>query len=206
MLCEDADKLRAFGFSDADILNIVEIAAYSAYVDRVTDGLGVELEDYAGQIALNMYAEGVSFLGSGQPGETVSSTQLDNFATAAMQALLQDREWESPEELARESYTIARAMMAERLRQNELPDSGSIETDVLGEPLELLELPLRINKKLRAIGVERIRDLTLTTETAVRRTGLGDESVAEIKEALHRHGLHRFDHHRECAYVYVFLY
>ncbi|MCA8912650.1 MAG: hypothetical protein KDB82_13180 [Planctomycetes bacterium] len=189
MLCEDADKLRAFGFSDADILNIVEIAAYSAYVDRVTDGLGVELEDYAGQIALNMYAEGVSFLGSGQPGETVSSTQLDNFATAAMQALLQDREWESPEELARESYTIARAMMAERLRQNELPDSGSIETDVLGEPLELLELPLRINKKLRAIGVERIRDLTLTTETAVRRTGLGDESVAEIKEALHRHGL-----------------
>ena len=189
MLCEDADKLRAFGFSDADILNIVEIAAYSAYVDRVTDGLGVELEDYAGQIALNMYAEGVSFLGSGQPGETVSSTQLDNFATAAMQALLQDREWESPEELARESYTIARAMMAERLRQNELPDSGSIETDVLGAPLELLELPLRINKKLRAIGVERIRDLTLTTETAVRRTGLGDESVAEIKEALHRHGL-----------------
>ena len=189
MLCEDADKLRAFGFSDADILNIVEIAAYSAYVDRVTDGLGVELEDYAGQIALNMYAEGVSFLVSGQPGETVSSTQLDNFATAAMQALLQDREWESPEELARESYTIARAMMAERLRQDELPDSGSIETDVLGEPLELLELPLRINKKLRAIGVERIRDLTLTTETAVRRTGLGDESVAEIKEALHRHGL-----------------
>lgn len=188
MLCEDADKLRAFGFSDADILNIVEIAAYSAYVDRVTDGLGVELEDYAGQIALNMYAEGVSFLGQANR-ETVSSTQLDNFATAAMQALLQDREWESPEELARESYTIARAMMAERLRQNELPDSGSIETDVLGEPLELLELPLRINKKLRAIGVERIRDLTLTTETAVRRTGLGDESVAEIKEALHRHGL-----------------
>lgn len=119
----------------------------------------------------------------------MSSTQLDKFAAAAMQALLTDREWESEEELAREAYRIAQAMMAERLRQDELPDSGSVEVDILAEPLEVLELPLRINKKLRAIGVERVRDLTLTTESAVRKTGLGDESTAEIKEALHRHGL-----------------
>lgn len=119
----------------------------------------------------------------------MSSTQLDRFAAAAMQALLADREWDSADELAREAFRIARAMMTERLRQEELPDSGTLELDVLAEPLELLELPLRINKKLRGIGVERIRDLTLTTEGAVRKTGLGDESLSEIKEALHRHGL-----------------
>jgi alkylhydroperoxidase family enzyme len=44
---EDTDKLRALGFGDVDILNIVEVAAYYAYVNRIADGLGVELEDYA---------------------------------------------------------------------------------------------------------------------------------------------------------------
>lgn len=119
----------------------------------------------------------------------MSSSQLDRYAAAAMQSLLADRQWDDADELAREAFRIARAMMAERLRQEELPDSGLIEADVLSEPLELLELPLRINKKLRGIGIELVRDLTLTTESAVRKTGLGDESLAEIKEALHRHGL-----------------
>ena len=40
----DADALRAAGFSDRDILHIVEVAAYYAYVNRIADGLGVELE------------------------------------------------------------------------------------------------------------------------------------------------------------------
>ncbi|MCB9895222.1 MAG: hypothetical protein H6839_12280 [Planctomycetes bacterium] len=119
----------------------------------------------------------------------MSSTQLDLYAAAALQGLLVDREWDDAEELARESFRIARAMMAERLRQSELPDSGLMESDILAEPLEVLDLPLRINKKLRGLGIERVRDLTLTTEKQVRNTGLGDESLAEIRGALHRHGL-----------------
>ncbi|MCZ7606127.1 MAG: hypothetical protein M5U25_08635 [Planctomycetota bacterium] len=119
----------------------------------------------------------------------MSSSQLDLFAAAALQGLLIDREWDDAEELAREAFRIARAMMAERLRQNELPDSEVMESDILAEPLEVLDLALRITKKLRAIGIERVRDLTLTTERQVRNTGLGDESVAEIRNALHRHGL-----------------
>lgn len=119
----------------------------------------------------------------------MSSSQLDLFAAAALQGLLVDRDWDDVEELAREAFRIARAMMAERLRQNELPDCEVMESDILAEPLEVLDLALRITKKLRAIGVERVRDLTLTTERQVRNTGLGDESVAEIRNALHRHGL-----------------
>ena len=119
----------------------------------------------------------------------MSSTQLDKFAAAALTGLLAHGEFEDVSELAHEAFRIARAMMAERLKQNELPDTSSMNIDVLSEPLELLELPLRINKKLRALGIERIRDLTLTTEKAVRATGLGDESLNEIVEALHRHGL-----------------
>ena len=119
----------------------------------------------------------------------MSSSQLDLFAAAALQGLLVDRDWDDVEELAREAFRIARAMMAERLRQNELPDSEVMESDILAEPLEVLDLALRITKKLRAIGIERVRDLTLTTERQVRKTGLGDESVAEIRNALHRHGL-----------------
>jgi DNA-directed RNA polymerase alpha subunit len=119
----------------------------------------------------------------------MSSTQLDRFAEAALTGLLAQGEFEDVEELAIEAFRIARAMMAERLKQGELPDSSAMAIDVLSEPLELLELPLRINKKLRALGVERVRDLTLTTEKAVLNTGLGEESLNEIIEALHRHGL-----------------
>jgi DNA-directed RNA polymerase alpha subunit len=119
----------------------------------------------------------------------MSSTQLDHFAAAALTGLLSHGNYEDVNELAREAFRIAQAMMAERLKQGELPDSNVIETDVLAEPLELLELPLRINKKLRALGIERVRDLTLTTEKAVLNTGLREESLNEIVEALHRHGL-----------------
>lgn len=41
---EDVQSLRAAGFSDPDILHIVEVAAYYGYVNRIADGLGVELE------------------------------------------------------------------------------------------------------------------------------------------------------------------
>ena len=42
----DVIGLRAAGFSDRDILDIVEVAAYYAYVNRIADGLGVGLEEW----------------------------------------------------------------------------------------------------------------------------------------------------------------
>jgi len=42
------DNLRAAGFGDAAIHDICTIAAYFAFVNRIADGLGVELEGEAG--------------------------------------------------------------------------------------------------------------------------------------------------------------
>lgn len=42
----DVDILRAAGFSDRAILDIAQITAYYAYVNRLADGLGVSLEAY----------------------------------------------------------------------------------------------------------------------------------------------------------------
>ena len=38
--------LRRHGWSDAAILDMVQVAAYYAFVNRLADGLGVELEPY----------------------------------------------------------------------------------------------------------------------------------------------------------------
>ncbi len=43
---EDVEALREVGFSDTDILHIVEVTAYYAYANRVADGLGIPLEDW----------------------------------------------------------------------------------------------------------------------------------------------------------------
>jgi uncharacterized protein YciW len=40
----ELDALRAVGFSDLDLLHLAELTAYYAYVNRIADGLGVELE------------------------------------------------------------------------------------------------------------------------------------------------------------------
>ncbi len=40
----DVIELRNVGFTDTDILHICEVVAYYAYVNRIADGLGVELE------------------------------------------------------------------------------------------------------------------------------------------------------------------
>ena len=40
----DLNALRAHGFSDVDILDIVHIMAYFNYINRVADSLGVEGE------------------------------------------------------------------------------------------------------------------------------------------------------------------
>ncbi len=40
----DVSLLRDAGFSDPAILDICQVAAYYAFVNRIADGLGVELE------------------------------------------------------------------------------------------------------------------------------------------------------------------
>jgi uncharacterized peroxidase-related enzyme len=42
----DVEALRHAGFSDAAILDICQVTAYYAFVNRLADGLGVELEAY----------------------------------------------------------------------------------------------------------------------------------------------------------------
>ncbi len=42
---QDIDKLRQAGFSDRDIFDINQIVAYFNYVNRIADGLGIELEE-----------------------------------------------------------------------------------------------------------------------------------------------------------------
>jgi uncharacterized peroxidase-related enzyme len=44
MIEADVDALRAQGFEDRAIHDICAIAAYYAFVNRIADGLGVELE------------------------------------------------------------------------------------------------------------------------------------------------------------------
>ncbi len=42
---EDVECLREVGFGSAAILDICQVASYYNYVNRMADGLGVELED-----------------------------------------------------------------------------------------------------------------------------------------------------------------
>ncbi len=46
MVKDDVVALRAAGFSDAAILDINQVTGYYAYVNRLADGLGVELEPF----------------------------------------------------------------------------------------------------------------------------------------------------------------
>ncbi len=46
MVADDVDQLRELGFSDSAILDINQITGYFAYVNRLADGLGVELEPF----------------------------------------------------------------------------------------------------------------------------------------------------------------
>lgn len=46
MVEADVIALRRAGFSDTAILGINQAAGYYAYVNRLADGLGVELEDF----------------------------------------------------------------------------------------------------------------------------------------------------------------
>ena len=42
----DVQELRDAGFSNVGILDIVHVTGYFAYVNRLADGLGVELETF----------------------------------------------------------------------------------------------------------------------------------------------------------------
>lgn len=42
----DIEVLRSAGFSDIDILHIVEVVSYYAYANRIADGLGIPLEEW----------------------------------------------------------------------------------------------------------------------------------------------------------------
>jgi uncharacterized protein YciW len=46
MTAPDVDSLRSVGFTDRDILDIATVTAYYAYVNRIADGLGVQLETW----------------------------------------------------------------------------------------------------------------------------------------------------------------
>lgn len=46
MVAADVDALRAVGFTDRDILDISEVVGYYAYVNRIADGLGVQIESW----------------------------------------------------------------------------------------------------------------------------------------------------------------
>ncbi len=46
MVAADVMRLRERGFSDSAILDINQITGYFAYVNRLADGLGVELESF----------------------------------------------------------------------------------------------------------------------------------------------------------------
>jgi uncharacterized peroxidase-related enzyme len=42
----DVVRLRDVGFTDTDILHIVEVVGYYAYANRLADGLGLPLEEW----------------------------------------------------------------------------------------------------------------------------------------------------------------
>lgn len=46
MVEEDVIALRTAGFSDGAILDINQVTGYYAFVNRLADGLGVELEQF----------------------------------------------------------------------------------------------------------------------------------------------------------------
>ena len=46
MAAADVEALRAAGFSDRDVLDIVEVTAYYAYANRIADGLGITAEPW----------------------------------------------------------------------------------------------------------------------------------------------------------------
>lgn len=51
MIEEDIDGLRAVGWTDRDILDIVQVCAYFNFRVRIVDGLGLQVSDQAAERA-----------------------------------------------------------------------------------------------------------------------------------------------------------
>lgn len=51
---EDVEALRDAGFDDSGILDICQVTSYFNYVNRLADGLGVELETFWAEEDLTM--------------------------------------------------------------------------------------------------------------------------------------------------------
>ena len=66
-------ELRDFGWSDGDIIDIVHITALFNYLDRVADGLGIELQ--AGQ-GWDPLVEKLDFHGETTPKEFGNISQI----------------------------------------------------------------------------------------------------------------------------------
>jgi len=47
---EDIKKLKEMGLSDKDILDLNQVVSYFNYVNRIAEGLGIELEDESEEI------------------------------------------------------------------------------------------------------------------------------------------------------------
>lgn len=54
---KDVEHLRAAGFDDAAVLDICQVTCYYNYVNRLADGLGVELEEFWEGRELTLSAE-----------------------------------------------------------------------------------------------------------------------------------------------------
>ncbi|HEV2062270.1 MAG TPA: hypothetical protein VGR12_05400 [Solirubrobacteraceae bacterium] len=65
----DVEALRGVGLSDRDIVDANQVVAYYNYVNRVADGLGVQLEPEwpAEERAPRRYAAREAFRGDGDP-------------------------------------------------------------------------------------------------------------------------------------------
>lgn len=64
----DVEVLGAQSFSDAAVLDICQVTAYYNYVNRLADGLGVELEGFWNREELEMARE--AFAERRPPGES----------------------------------------------------------------------------------------------------------------------------------------
>lgn len=62
---QDVEALRAVGFDDTAILDICQVTAYYNYVNRLADGLGVELEGWWTEDALTVSPEDIQRRGRG---------------------------------------------------------------------------------------------------------------------------------------------
>jgi uncharacterized peroxidase-related enzyme len=65
---EDVEGLRSVGFDDRAILDICQVTCYYAYVNRLADGLGVELEERWTEEELTMTREEFEALVAAEEG------------------------------------------------------------------------------------------------------------------------------------------